>query len=150
MTYYEELFDRIKMEPGFLQQKLQEDTELMEDVRNSILNQTQKYAEWGYLSALADTEAKRAKYVWQDEYQPTCRESAEADLGGGAKKPTLQAIADRAAKYPLWAKGREEYLAAEQLASICKAAVEAMKHRLFMVQSLNSRQKAELNAYPQD
>ena len=147
MGHFESLYETLRGDKEALGAKLHKDCSLPEDVRLSIGEQTQLYMEWGYVYSLAETNARRLKYEWQEEAQPKCREWAEEELKATKGKPTVTAIADKATTYKIWAEKREEYLAAEQFAQVTKHAVEAMRHRLYMIQSLNSRQKAELQTY---
>lgn len=150
MGHFESLYETLRTDKAALEAKLQKDCQLPEDVRLSIGEQTQLYMEWGYVYSLAETASRRLKYEWQEEAQPKCREWAEDELKATKGKPTVTAIADKATTYKMWSEKREEYLQAEQFALVAKHAVEAMRHRLFMIQSLNSRQKAELQTYPQE
>lgn len=146
MESYEELFRRLEADKQAFQKKVAIDVNLDDSkVRASILDQTQKYMEWGYVAAKAATTARRMKYEFEEEVAPKCRRWAEDKLRDEGKKTTVKAIDDTAASFADYKAARDAYLAAEEFAALTKHVVEAMRHRLAMVQSLNSREKSELD-----
>lgn len=146
--HYENLYQHLKSNPQALQDKIKEDVTINEDaLRTCILTQTEKYAEWGYVSSKASTEAKRAKYVFEEDVKGMCFALAEEKLKEEGRKITVKAVESEAPALMAWKEAREAYLQAQEFADVTKQITEAMRHRLSMVQSLNSRQKSEMSNY---
>lgn len=106
--------------------------------------------EWGYIHAAAEADARRAKYELQEDTRALFSGAAEAACKEAGKKATINNVQDQLVLLEPYRDARITFIRAEQFATCCKHAVEAMKHRLYSLQSLNSRQKSELNSLPRE
>lgn len=151
MESYDQIYERLKSSPEALNAKLRRDCQVGDgDVVPSIQEQTQLYMEWGYLHAAAEADARRAKYELQEDIPALFRSKAEDACKEEGKKATIGNVQDKLVLLDPYREARITFIRAEQLATCCKHAVEAMKQRLFSLQSLNSRQKSELNSLPRE
>jgi len=147
METYEDLYKRLKANPKAFNAKLTEDCRVGDgDVLPSLQGQTQTYMEWGYIHAAAEADARRAKYEFQEDVPSIFREKAEDACKNAGNKITIGNVQDQLVLLDTYRDARATFIQAEQFALCCKHAVEAMRHRLYSLQSLNSRQKSELNS----
>lgn len=147
MESFAQLYERLRDNPDAFNKKLKQDCAVGNgDVIPSIQAQTQLYMEWGAISAEADARARRAKYEFQEDVPADYRDKASAACQMEGKKVTINNVQDQLVKLDAYKDARERFIEEEKFASYCKHAVEAMKQRLFSLQSLNSRQKSELNS----
>ncbi len=147
MESYEETFERLKGNRALFNAKLRKDCLVGDgDVVPSIQRQAQTYMEWGYLHALAESHCRRAKYELQEDVPAIFRDRAEDACKAAGKKSTINNVQDQLVLLDPYRDARNTFIEAEELALRCKHAVEAMRQKLFSLQSLNSRQKSELNS----
>ena len=151
METFDQLYARLRESPEALNAKLRADCQMGDgDVIPSLQRQAQTYMEWGYIHAAAEAEARRAKYEFQEDIPALFRERAEDACKAEGKKATINSVQDKLVLMDPYRDARIAFIKAEQLANCAKHAVEAMKHRLYSLQSLNSRQKSELNTLPRE
>jgi len=149
MENYDQLYDRLRNDPAAFQAKLAEDVQVGDlDVVPLMGKQVQIYMSWGYISAKAEADARRAKYEFQEDCPSVLQALAEDNLKITGRKTTVAAVQAEVYGFKEYKDAREKFVEAEQFANFCRHAVEAMKHRLHMIQSINSRQKSELNTLP--
>ena len=151
MATYQELYDELKDDPVALQAAIEEAVRIdQQAMLFDLLRQAQVFATWGFLLALADTEAKRLRLRMEEEVLPAARQQAEAVLKEQDRKATVQAKDDLARQDKNYKAAQHAFLLANERASVFKRVVEALSHKRDMLQSLNSRAKVELGALPQE
>ena len=151
MATYEELYESLKRDPGMLQHEIARAVRIDRDrLHTDMLHHATVYMTWGYLEALAHRDAKKAKAHLEEELLPQARIKAELELKKVGRKATVRAIDDVAHSDPTYLIARNAMLDAQAFASVLKRVVEALSHRKDMLQSLNSRQKVELDSLPAD
>lgn len=151
MGSYDELYDSLKNDPDALQREIASVVRVSDDdVLTSMLRQAQTFMEWAYLQVRAEMDAKKARLYLEEEMEPECRDRAEASLkeeGTRATKDRMQDIVVRMADYKT---AQQHYLVAQERALVLKRVVDALFQKKDMLQSLNSRQRVELDALPHD
>ena len=101
---------------------------------------------FSYMASLAEEKASKLKYRLEEVLTPKLRKEARENAEG--KKVTVQEASDYAALQPEYQALYEEYIHAQKMASIFKKVEFAMSHKRDMLQTVNSRQKAELRGNP--
>lgn len=151
MATYQELYDGLKDNPVRLQEAIEGAVRIdQQAMLHDLMRQAQVFATWGYLLALAETEAKRLRLRMEEDVLPAARLQAEDVLKEQEKKATVQAKDDMARQDPRYKEVQQKFLAANERAQIFKRVVEALGHKRDMLQSLNSRAKVELGALPNE
>lgn len=137
-------YELIKLNPEEFNARISRDVTIGDsDVLPKMQEQVQLYMFWGEAHARAEAEARKANYEFKDEVMGELRNRGRIEMHG---KPTVQALADWCCAQPQYKTARNKMIQAEEFAARCKHAVEAMRQRLHMIQSINSRQKSELNS----
>ncbi len=150
MDYYA-LYEELKKNPALLQAKITEAVKTdHEDVLQDMLRQASTYMKWGYVQVLAEQEAKKLKFHLDEEVMPVARAKAEKIILDSGQKATVQRTNDLAASDPNYTMTRNVLIEAQTLAAILKKVCESLAHKRDMLQSLNSRQKIELAAIPDE
>lgn len=151
MGTYQDLYNRLKDDPEALQVEIEDTVRLSRDlILTDILTQAQRYMTWSYLHALAETDARRLKLNMEEDVLPAARLKAIVVLKEAGEKVTVQSKDDIARSDPSYKQVQVMHNAATQRAMIFRRVVEALGHKRDMIQSLNSRQKVELSALPED
>lgn len=151
MFDYSGLYDSVKRDPVELQRKIAGALRVTEQtLHQSMLRQAQTFASWGAALALAERDAKLKKAEVEEVILPTARVAAETFLLNQGRKVTVQAKDDVARADPTYVIARTDLIEQQTVVGVIKSTVEALRQKMNMMQSLNSRQKAELTAIPVD
>lgn len=151
MGSYQDLYKRLKDDPEALQREIEDVVRVnRESILTDMLRQAQVYMTWGYLHALAETDARRLKLNMEEDVLPAARVKAIAILEEQKRKATVQAKDDIARNDPSYKQIQGMVILANERVTIFRRVVEALGHKRDMLQSLNSRQKVELTALPED
>ncbi len=151
MGSYDEIYDRLKNDPAALQRGIAEVVRVSDDdVLTSMLRQAQTFMEWAYLQVRAEMDAKRARLYLEETILPLCRVKAEAHLKDAGERATVEKKHDLAVNEEDYKLAQQHYLVAQERALVLKRVVDALFQKKDMLQSLNSRQRVELDALPHD
>ncbi len=151
MGSYQQQYNELKKDPEALQARIEEAVVMnREAIHTDLLRQAQIFMSWAYMHALAERDAKRLKLNLEEDVLVSARRKAETQLLGEDKRPTIEAKNDIARSDPSYKVAQKVYIQAETLALVLKRVLEALTHKRDMLQSLNSRQKVELSALPED
>lgn len=116
----------------------------------SMLRQAQVFGIWGAALALGERDYRLQKAEIDEVILPKARLLAEQSILDSGRKVTVQAKADVARADPTYCIARTGLIEQQMLNSVLKTTTVALIQKMNMMQSLNSRQKAELTAIPVD
>lgn len=136
---YSEDYNKFRRDSALLEAEMSKAFALdRENPANTMETQSGDYAYWAILASKAEYEENRLKAELKGVLG-AARELARKQL----EKPTKDQVDDYAHQNPIYAAKNDEYLQAQLLTALFKKAEEALKQRKDMLQSINSRQKAE-------
>lgn len=151
MPTYQQIYDGLKESPENLQAAIEDAVRIdRQAVLHDLMRQAQVFSTWGYLLALAETEAKRAKLSMEEDALPAARVNAAKLLKEREEKVTVKAKDDLAIQDMAYRAAQAIYITASERVSIYKRVLEALSQKRDMMQSLNSRAKVELGSLPQE
>ena len=151
MGTYQDLYKSLKNDPEALQEAIEGAVKINRAVvLEDLFRQAQVYMTWGYLLALADTDAKRLKLNMEEDVLPKARIGAVIELKAAGEKITIASKDDIAKQDPSYKQVQTMLITAQQRAAIYRKVVDALDHKRDMLQSLNSRQKVEIGSVPQE
>lgn len=147
----ERTFDRLSTDSEQFEERLLSDIRVLDGAMSRELSdQAYRCAIWGQLAAIAESKLNRSKVELETIHWPIARAEAKELLLKEGEKPTDKAIEARAYMLDSYRCQKEKYLNAEMYALIFKKAEQAIYVKSDMLQSLSSRQKAELTNLPGD
>ena len=134
-------------DPASLQAIATTDLSLSEDtLYNSLLTHAGRYFFWARMAARAEAERRSVEFKVKEELWPQARQCARESIKFKGGKVTEGSVDDEALLDGDYRAGRAELVQAEEFSAVLRAAEQAMRQRMEMLRSLNSRQRAELSA----
>lgn len=127
-------------DPQALQDLAAQDLAISEvELKAQMANQPTRYFFWARMAAQAEKIAKSTGYEVKEILWPQARKKARASLGLSGGKITEGAVDDIAMLDSDYRDGVERLTADEEFSSTLRAAEQAMRQRMEMLRSLNSR-----------
>lgn len=151
---YSQMYARLKKAPRSLENEIASAISInRDDVLRDMLTQAQTYMTWAFMGCLAERDLTNAKFYLEEELGPMLRTDArrvlESQKEEGSGRITNIQVEDAVKKDKAYLNAAKEVRHAEALKAVFRKVEEAFKQRVQMLQSLNSRQKAELFAMPE-
>jgi len=148
---YSEILNRYQKHPELLECDLADAIRIdQQNMLSDMVRQAEIFMHWAILHAHADQAAKRQKRVVEEEILPRARVRAEAVCAENGRRATVQNMNDIAMSDPEYTVAVKLLEKLQQTAAVMKRVEEAFRQRKDMLQSLNSRQRVELESLPID
>jgi hypothetical protein len=148
---YRLLLEQLFQSPNMLEEELRAVCVVDQNaIRTDIVRQSSLYMKWAYLSSLAENKTAMLKRKIEEEILPAARAEAEHRLVERGRKVFKQTIEDIAYESTIYRVAREDLENWKLVTSILRKVEFALVQKKDMLQSLNSRQKVELSALPED
>lgn len=136
--------------PEILERIASEDLRLSEStLYHSLLTQAERYFFWARMASKAESQRRTVEYRVKEELWPQARKEARAKLSMAGQKITEGSVEENALLDSDYRAGKAELVKAEEFSAVLRAAEQAMRQRMEMLRSLNSRQRAEFAAVSQ-
>jgi hypothetical protein len=151
METLESTFLRISSNPQLFEEMYFNDLKIQkDDVQADMLEQPSLYMKWARLSVIAETYFDQQKYLIDLEIRPAAQAAARELLQAAGEKITIDRLNEETNRIQSYKEAMQERLRLEGIMSTLKKVEFAMSQRCSMLQSYNSRQKAEMSFYSPD
>ena len=134
-------------DPEKLQALATQDLNVSEErLQSQLMTQPERYFFWGKSAAKAEAARRSQEYRVKEILWPEARNIAREGLKRTGGKITEGNVDDIAMLNSDYRQGVEELVKAEEFSATLRAAEQAMRQRMEMLRSLNSRQRADYSA----
>lgn len=112
-------------------------------LQSQMMTQPERYFFWGQMAARAEGARRSQEYKVKEILWPEARNIAREGLKRTGGKITEGNVDDIAMLNSDYRQGVEDLVKAEEFSATLRAAEQAMRQRMEMLRSLNSRQRAD-------
>lgn len=134
-------YEMIVTKPEYLQETITKDLKVSEHmILGDLAKQPTLYAKWGYFESRAE-EALRVNKAYYENCLAVTREAVRSNT---TKKLTVAETEDRALQQTAVQNFLKNYLDSQTIAHTIRRVREAIAQKHSMIQSINSRQKTEM------
>lgn len=122
--------------------------------RDDVMQDMQHHAEavfhWGRLAAIAEARYEQAKKIRDEQVWNSIKNTIRIEADRLGKKVTDKQLDELCYQHARWATSGEDLNRMYEMFLTLQKAEKAMWARTTMIQSYNSRQRAEMQSYPSD